>query len=223
MRKEEYKRANMMVKKLVKYTAVALSCIVLNACHNKDNSADENQELDDSLTAAHSVKGDDSAKIFDNKGAINFVQNFSSKKLKWKRFHLQAYGIDLNEKGKPENFVPEKNFYKEYASVLKYSPNKKHILDLNSDNLIPVKNANGKTVLEGGDPETEISLINVVNKKRTKLLFFGPDSEIITGEWLSNDEVAIVGTVPTVNNKMDTLMHVINIKTFFTRTYKYKK
>ncbi len=212
----------MCSKIFLRYMVFLLACAPIFACKN-DKDKQDKAAIEDSLVAAKSVKEDDSSKIFDNQAAINFVQNFSSKKLKWKRFQLMDYGIDLQEKSKSESFTPDKKFLTEYKSVLKYSPNKKHILDLNSDNLIPIKGKDGKMTLEGGDPETEISLIDPVNKKRTKLLFFGADSEIITGEWLSNEDIAIVGVFPTKTAKMDTLMHVINVKTFFTRTYKYKK
>lgn len=123
----------------------------------------------------------------------------------------------LEEHGKDdslhtESFIADKVFITNYSSVLRWSSDSSYILDIGSYGTVPVKDAKGNVQLEGGEPDTEIALINMKTNERTRLMFVGPASTIIDGRWLDNSEAIILGTFNTSSGQTDTLIWLVNIK-----------
>lgn len=172
---------------------------------------------DDSVAGSISIAQEDSAKILDNLQASDFSLS------DWKHLKLVDYGIDAPDSNAVKPFYPEKGFMETYRSVLKWNADKSLVLDLGSEGLIPVTDDSGKNIgLEGGDPDTEVRILDMNNHTQKRLLFFGPSSHIISGQWIGKDEIAVMGSFPLSNpNKSDTLLYVWNVSTNFGRTYKW--
>ena len=118
-----------------------------------------------------------------------------------------------------EPFVLNEEFISNYHTVLKWSPDSTYILDIGSYGSIPVTDENGKTRLEGGEPDTEIALIDRKNNERTRYIFVGPSSTIIDAKWLSNNEVVVLGTFKTDTAHADTLLWFIDRSEKLFRLY----
>lgn len=188
---------------------------------NSKEASKKNIPADDSLQTVSSIASEDSIMIFSN--AENWInKSIQKNSIDWNKFHLTAFWSDDSLQSKP--FTPETDFYKDYAQVLRWSPDSAYILDIGSYGSVKIKdNKTGNTKIEGGEPDTEVSLINPKTKTRTRLLFFGPSTVISDARWLNASQVAILGEYDeNGDHQPDTLLWLINTKENFFRTYRWE-
>jgi hypothetical protein len=76
---------------------------------------------------------------------------------------------------------------------LKYSPDSSRFLDLDSYNIAISKDKDGQLSGNESGPDTEISMINIKDNKRIRLLFAGPGSSVEDGSWIDKDNVVLMG------------------------------
>jgi hypothetical protein len=205
----------------IKYGVFCLTSFLAISCNNSDNNAEppvEEVTLDSAQTAK-SIREEDSAKIFNN-NAEWLTKNLKNNSINWNKFKLtEFWGVDSLEK---RAFVPAADFYKNYASVLRWSPDSSFVLDIGSYGSVLVKDKAGKMSVAGGEPDTEVSMINTNEKTKSRLLFLGASSEIFDSKWIDSSQVAIMGTVDEKgNNMVDTLMWLVDVKQNFFRKYRY--
>ena len=139
----------------------------------------------------------------------------------WNRFHLEEFWSDdsLHEK----HFEPGKEFYKDYSTVLRWSPDSSFILDLGSYGSVKVRDNSGNTRIENGEPDTEVSMIYPKQKSKARLFYFGPGTTVVDGRWLDSSQVAVLGLYDERgDHHPDTLMWIINAKDKFFRKYKWE-
>jgi hypothetical protein len=120
-------------------------------------------------------------------------------------------------------FRVSKKFLKDYSSVLVFSPDSSKILDYGSYNDVVTQNDKGQTTLEGGDPDTEVAVIDLNTNKRKRLFFSGPSGSIEAGAWLNDSTVMFSGYFDEHNGKTDTLFWIVNIKSMLFQKFGYKK
>lgn len=165
------------------------------------------------------TRTEDSSLMFNNQ-TMAFQNDLTQHKIDWNRFNLKQYGTVVDSSQKWVSFDKNAAFYKTYSKVLNWSPDKKMILDLGSDNLVNDDNGD----LEEGDPETQLTIINPENKQRRQLMYLGPSANILSAKWLTNTQVAILGTFPSKNpNVDDTILHIIDVQKNYVRDYTYNK
>ena len=97
-------------------------------------------------------------------------------------------------------FEPDDNYYKKNKKLLKYSPDKKYLLDLDTY-AVPVNEENGRRNVRG--PDTEVSLIDEQKKEKTRLLFVGPAASIEDGGWIDNNNIVLLGMEERKNDGMN--------------------
>ncbi|WP_207491904.1 hypothetical protein [Aridibaculum aurantiacum] len=120
-------------------------------------------------------------------------------------------------------FTPSNEFYSDYAPVLRWSADSNYIIDIGSYGTVVTKNAQGKTQLEAGSPDSELALIEPKKQERTRLMFVGPSSEIINAKWIDSRQALVIGTFDkTGNDNHDTLLWMIDVKDKFFRLYNIK-
>lgn len=200
-----------------------ISCLsFLFACNsNNEEQAQEKKQEDDSTQTVQSIVSEDSAMIFNNAASGWINRSMQKNSLNWNRFHLEEFWSD--DSLVQQSFQPEKNFYKDYTPVLRWSPDSNYILDIGSYGSVKVKNADGTTKIEGGEPDSEVSLIDAKTKTKTRLLFFGPATIVSNGGWLDSTQAAVLAMHDEKgDHHPDTLLWIINVKDKFFRKYKYK-
>jgi len=188
---------------------------------NEKEQQKENTVADDSVQTVRSITMEDSMMIFDNKAANWISETIQKNSIDWNRFHLEEFWSDDSLMKK--SFEPEKEFYKDYAQVLRWSPDSSYVLDLGSYGSVKVKDKSGNTRIESGEPDTEVSMLYPKEKHKTRLLFFGPSTTIVDGRWLDSSQVAVLGLYDeNGDHQSDTLMWIINAKENFFRRYKWQ-
>jgi len=192
------------------------------ACSNNEQKAKkENTIEDDSLQSVKSIVSEDSIMVFRNNANSWIGKSIHETDVTWNRFHLQEFWAEDSLQKK--SFQADSEFYKDYAQVLRWSPDSTYVLDLGSYGSVKVKDKTGKTRIEGGEPDTEVSLIYPKTKSKARLLFFGPGTVIADGRWLDASQVAVLGTYDEKgNHHPDTLLWIINAKDNFFRKYKWE-
>ncbi|HEY6977382.1 MAG TPA: hypothetical protein VH396_13890 [Chitinophagaceae bacterium] len=203
-------------------TASMILFLISTSCSNNEQQAKkENTIEDDSLQTVKSIVSEDSVMVFRNDAGNWIGESIQKTGLDWNRFHLTEFWSDdsLQEK----SFEPSQEFYKDYAQVLRWSPDSTYVLDIGSYGSVKVKDKNGKTQIESGEPDTEVSMIYPKTKSKTRLLFFGPGTVIVDGRWLDNSQVAVLGMYDEKgNHHPDTLLWIINAKNKFFRKYEWE-
>lgn len=123
-----------------------------------------------------------------------------------------------------EPFEGDSDFYKDYASILRWSADSNYVLDLNSYGLVPEKDERGNTHLTGGDPEVGVGLIDRRSGKRIRLFYMGPHGGIYDGLWIDSINVAFIGKVEDFAGKdikYYTLAWIYNLKDSIKKVYKF--
>jgi hypothetical protein len=198
---------------------VTLLFFFLGCTNNEQQAKKEIAVEDDSLQGERSIVSEDSVMIFNNQTKNWIGQSIKKNTTDLAKFHLEEFWSDDSLQQK--HFQPDIEFYKDYAQVLRWSPDSNYVLDIGSYGSVKVKDKDGKTRIEGGEPDTEVSMIYPKAKSKARLLFFGPGTVILDGKWLDSSQVAVMGiNDEKTNNQPDTLLWIINARDNFFRKYK---
>jgi hypothetical protein len=194
------------------------SCTCNSKQKNKKNNKAE-AIVEDSLQTTEQIMLEDSVLIFKNN---MLLQQYHFSPQLWKNMKLISYWYE--DSLKQTSFQPEKNFYTKYAPVLRWSPDSNYILDFGSYNSMVITDKNGKTHLENGEADTEVSFIEPKKKSKKQIFFFGPSAYIQNAQWISKEDVAIWGIMDDDGNtKPDTVVWIINAPQQIFRKYYWKE
>ena len=198
---------------------IIIGGVFLFACGN--NKKDVEPTTLDTLNQAAIIKKQDS--VLTNEVAKEWLKGeLRVPMVRWSNLELENFWDDETLAEQP--FTLTKEFLKNYSSVLRWAPDSSAILDIGSYGSVVVEKENGTTVLEGGEPDTEISVIFPQTNKKARLLFAGPASYIINATWLSNAEAIIAGTFNAEGNQQrDTLLWLVDVQQKRFRLYNYKQ
>jgi hypothetical protein len=179
---------------------ISLIIVVSVSCRNVDGEKRTQKKAD-------LKKTEDSSSIFSSS-----VIGWINANLKTRNPSLSTEERWQDDSLRQEPFELTKEFTKNYASVLRWSPDSTHILDIGSYGAVLTQDKNGKIYLEYGEPDTEVAMISVKNNQRTRLLYVGPSAEIKDGKWLNNTELMILGTFKSETGKIDTLSWKVDLQ-----------
>jgi len=90
-------------------------------------------------------------------------------------------------------FQPDTSYYRTYGRFLRYSPDSSMFIDLDSYNVDFQKNKDGRLYPIEHGPDTEVSLVDLARKQRTRLVFLGPGNGVEDGGWIDNNSVVLIG------------------------------
>lgn len=108
------------------------------------------------------------------------------------------------------NIMSAKQF-SDFDPYFIYSPDSSQVIDLFSYGNFLRKNKKGQIVLESGEPDTEVAIINVQTKKRERILFAGPSTLIKEAVWVDNQTVLIGGAMYDENNVLVPVLWKYNV------------
>ncbi len=89
-------------------------------------------------------------------------------------------------------FTISASYLKGQGNLLKFSPDSSYLLDLDSYAIELNATKKSEPVKMRG-PDTEVSLIDIENKNKIRLLFMGPAGSIEEGGWMDNDNIVLLG------------------------------
>ncbi|MGZ5135860.1 MAG: hypothetical protein ACXWCG_11950 [Flavitalea sp.] len=90
-------------------------------------------------------------------------------------------------------FQPDKSFYENYRGFLKYSPDSSMFVDIDSYNIEIHQDKNGWVSSIEKGPDTEVSLVNLAEKNKTRLVFLGPGNGVEDASWIDDRTILLIG------------------------------
>jgi len=161
--------------------------LLLFSCGNKDkkNKGTRDHQFSKSRDSTSSVTSTDLQQLFKNPGVNQWKEEIKK--------DYPHFSVNYFEKkeihsipGQSENFSKLK--WQNFKPYFIPSPNREQAIDLYSyGEVLP---DSGKPT-EGGMPDSEVNLVNLSQKTKTRLLFAGPGTSFQKASWL-NDSVLIV-------------------------------
>jgi hypothetical protein len=176
------------------FILVLLAVFIFVSCKDKpDQVAPAAQTAaEDSVSNENidTVLSDETIALFNQSGFSTFAKS-KSPAFDWGKFRMMNSWKEDSLYITP--FEPASNYYETYKPYLKYSPDGSMFIDLDSYNLALEKDKNGQQVAIESGPDTEVSLVNIKDKKKTRLVFLGPGSSIEDGSWIDNENLVLFG------------------------------
>jgi len=204
-------------KKILALSAVFCILLLISSCNN--NGEEDKQLTADSITILQDIAQEDSALIIENKANEWLDLSLNDESGSWKKFKLQEFWYEDSMQEKP--FKPGNEFYTDYASLLKWSPDSSYVLDIGTYGKVPVKDKKGNIKIEDGEIDTKASLIFPNTNTVAELIFLGAGGTFIDGRWIDSTQFSILGVFDEKGNQQpDTLLWVIDAKERFFRKYK---
>ncbi len=125
---------------------------------------------------------------------------------------------DPLEVNHPQKFTEEK--WKTFRPYFILSPDHSKALDLYSYGLLPPDSG---TIWEGGEPDSEVNLVSLSDRTKTRLLFAGPGTSFQQAEWLNDSLIVITGeSDANRQNKTLPVFWRINLNAGTITEYRYQ-
>lgn len=203
------------------YSTLVLFLVLLAGCTCNSNQQD--QQAKDSLASlmADSLAGEgrmgNQPFVFDSLTTNWLSDAMGGRKVDTLDFvRAQAPGQSADSASEAESssspfkdslaFQPDQQFYSDYASVLRWSPDSSYLLDFGSYGQIPVKGKEGRSSLEGGEPDTKIMVATPAAHKQWLVMFAGPGTSILDAKWKNNHQFMLLYAFDQDNHHMDTTL-----------------
>lgn len=195
-------------------SALAIGC-------SSNNSGKEKDHIEDSVETAAGIIKDDSLLIHEQPTSDWIIQSLQKNKLTPEDLQLKEFwAVDSFTK---KQFTPEKDFYSKYAPLLKWSADSNYVLDEGSYGAIVSRDKNGNATVEGGDADTEISLLFPKENSKTQLIYSGPSFHFINAKWLDSTQLAMLTSFDEKGgDQRDTTLWIVDVKSKFFRKYNWK-
>lgn len=184
-----------MKLKLILYTGIAL-CIA-SCGGNNDKKVDvadssEPMVLEDTTTLIQDDSALDVEMIdtFTTTAFSDYAKRQSSG-FDWTQFRMTSTWVD--DSLLTASFSPDKTFYADYGKLIKYSPDSSMFVDLDSYNMDITRDSKGRLVGTELGPDSEVSLVNLKNKQKKRLVFLGPGGSIEDALWLDKENLVLMG------------------------------
>jgi hypothetical protein len=204
-------------KRKIKWAVCLLLCVALS-CNNAKEKEEKKTE-EDSVTMTQDITAEDSALIFENNADKWLDLSLHNNTGSWKKFKLKEFWYDDSMEKK--YFKPSPEFYKDYAPLLKWSPDSSYVLDIGTYGKVLVKDKMGNTKIEDGEVDTKASLLFPKADSSAELIFLGASGNFIDGHWIDSTHFSILGVFDEKGNQQpDTILWLIDAKEKFFRKYK---
>lgn len=101
-----------------------------------------------------------------------------------------------------DSITMEEDRFEQFKQFFVYSPDSSQVVDLVSYGNFLHKGTNGKVVLEAGEPDTEVAIVNVQTKRRERILFAGPSTVVKEAVWINDHTILIAGGIYDTQNRL---------------------
>lgn len=182
---------------------------------------EEQKSEEDSVVVAGDIAKEDSILFFENKADawLDLSLHNSSTPNTWQKFILKEFWYE--DSLPAQTFKPEQGFYKDYAPLLKWSPDSSYVLDIGTYGKVLVQDKNGNISIRDGEVDSKASLIFTKAGTVSELIFLGAGGSFIDGHWIDTTQFSLLGTFDEKGDQHpDTLLWVIDAKDRFFRKYK---
>lgn len=184
--------------------AVLLVACILQGCNGCNNSKtkDTQQVPEDSIqetphipTAKDTLASWTEQRLIQWKGWID-----SSTAGEFGTNNLERTTVDTI--AATDSITMEEDRFEQFKAFFVYSPDSSQVVDMVSYGNFLHKGKNGKVVLEAGEPDTEVAIVNVQTKKRERVLFAGPSTVVKQAVWIDDHTVLIAGGTYDEQNRL---------------------
>lgn len=177
----------------MKYLSVIGIFAIVFLCNCKNKTEDQQATLvtqEDSTERLDTILSGKDIAFLDQLSFSQYADSKSSP-VDWIKFRMVTSSHDDSLLVSP--FQPDSSYYQQYWPFLKYSPDSLMFIDLDSYNIEFLKSKQGRlSPIETG-PDTEVSLINLDNKEKTRLAFLGPGNGVEDAGWIDNNTAILIG------------------------------
>jgi hypothetical protein len=167
--------------------------LVLAACNNGDQQVEETDVSteDTSVLTTGNELNQQTIAALDQAAVFRFTKSRVDD-FNWNSFQLTRFWTEDTMFTRP--FTPQPDYLRKYGPLLKYSPDSTRFIDLDSYNIDIQINAQGERTGHPQGPDTEVSLVDLHKKIRTRLLFLGPGNNVEDASWLDNENLILVSS-----------------------------
>lgn len=183
-------------------TAVFLVAWLIQGCNGCNNEkANTHKPADSIATKISSPDAKDTLKSWTELRLINWKGWIDSST-------AGAFGPDSLERTAIDTIAAldtatmEEGRFEEFRPFFVYSPDSSQVVDMVSYGNFLHKGKNGKVVLEAGEADTEVAIVNVQTKKRERILFTGPSTIVKEAVWINDHTVLIAGGTYNEDNRL---------------------
>lgn len=172
---------------------VLILVLITSGCKDKTNeSQGVPVDLEDSVSVekVDTVLTGETIRYFDEIGFSTFAKT-KKPGFDWKSFRLVNVWKEDTLFTTP--FQASKEYFDAYGKFIKYSSDSTMFIDLDSYNIRIRKTPDGQYVGEELGPDTEVSLVDLQDKEKKRLIFLGPGSSIEDGGWLDSQTIVLAG------------------------------
>jgi hypothetical protein len=118
-------------------------------------------------------------------------------------------------------FPLDKKRLQAFADYLIYNSDSSLAIDLYSYNYVPVQH-DGKTVLEQGEPDTEVALIDTKANTRRRVFFTGPGTSVHQAKWEQEKSIFMAGVEEIGPDSVKPVLWKINLQDKTMEIYNYR-
>ena len=136
------------------------------------------------------VLSGETLRYFEDNGFTSFAKS-KNPKFNWNSFHLVNVWKEDTLYTTP--FQADAEFFQSYGPFIKYSFDSTMFIDLDSYNIKITKLEDGTYTGEELGPDTEVSLVDLQDKLKKRLIFLGPGGDIQDGGWLDSQTIVLAG------------------------------
>ena len=136
------------------------------------------------------VLSGEAIRYFEDNGFSTFAKS-KNPKFNWNSFHLVNVWKEDTLYTTP--FQANADYFQSYGPFIKYSSDSTMFIDLDSYNVKITKLGDGTYLGEELGPDTEVSLIDLQDKLKKRLIFLGPGGDIQDGGWLDSQTIVLAG------------------------------
>ena len=121
--------------------------------------------------------------------------------------------------GDTSQITESQDYYAQFQPFIRKSPDSLHLIDFGSYNHIVVKDKEGQTKLEGGEPDSKVEVLDLKAGLKWQILYGGPGLHIMDAKWKDKKHFMVLFSNEQ-NSGVDTVLLTGDIDSKTLRWYK---
>ena len=195
------------------YLTLLTGFILLQACNN---SADNTNGIDTVQSAPGEEEeiSETAALQQSFPSLFTYLQSQDSSFAVENFIETEMYNLPQNEP------FPVGEELKAFSDYLIYNSDSSLALDLYSNNYL-LRKRDGREIMQRGEPDTEIVLVDSKKNTEQRLLFTGPSVSIMDAKWISLQELMIAGAEEIGNRRVKPVLWKVNLSDSTVQLFSY--
>lgn len=190
--------------------------VLFSSCGNKDKKSEKAPEKQPQTAEDMEI-----TRWISNPGLKDWFRQLERKDSSFKQTAFSKINEDSLHLITSEQKIEDKE-WNVYEPYFVYSPDRTRAVDLYSYGTLPRQKPDGSVILESGEADNEVSLINVKKRTKERLLFSGPGTLYQQAAWEGDSVVIITGmSDANIRNIMLPVVWKINLSDSTLQIYSY--